>query len=68
MFWELSKRKPLLRYKIIKTPSIWHLFHYNLLEWDWQVVTKDKFADKLGAFMWSENFNNITYCTFDKFM
>jgi hypothetical protein len=35
MFWELSKRKPLFGYKQVKTLGIWHLFHYNLLEWDW---------------------------------
>lgn len=68
MFWELSKRKPLFGYKQVKTLGIWHLFHYNLLEWNWQATTKDKFAKKLGAILWSENFNNITYYAFSKFM
>ncbi len=29
---------------------------------------KYKFVKKLGSFVWSENFNSITYCVFDKFM
>ncbi len=51
MFQELSKRKQLFGYKLVKTLGIWHLFHCNPLKWDWLVTTKNKFAKKLGTFV-----------------
>jgi len=48
--------------------KIWHLFQCDLVDWDWRVEKKNKFAKKLGASMRDPNFSTIIYYAHGKFM
>ncbi len=68
VFRELLKKKPLFLGSTVEMPRIWHVLQCNLVDWDQRVQEKDKFVEKLNAFMCQLNFNIVFYYAYGKLM